>query len=187
MRLRGVVLSNRCLLQSAQWLVLCSVGVRAKVVKTVSLPVEAVGSKSKVAVAQAINARHRSWLSKRIAPAGQRDGWRPARRYRVAAEKWCASMDNQLRYSTAWGGLNYVKYVAGDETWAPHNWRLWPCFSCAQDQGPDGLSGHHALAYLKDCNVSSIWDWAHGCCRDLEQALKACNMWTLTLFVDGGA
>ena len=44
-----------------------------------------------------------------------------------------------------------------------------------EDQGSEGFSAYHALAYHGpiQCNVWNWWEWSHGCCRDVDLCYAA--------------
>lgn len=96
---------------------------RPEACSTIAKP--AASSNEKKDAAANMNMRHRLFLRKRVAPAGQSEAWRPQKRYRLAAAKWVQGIDTQLRFGTAWGGLHHVQYQPGAASCAPENWRHW--------------------------------------------------------------
>eukprot|EP00972_Heterocapsa_arctica_P064497 9518650-Heterocapsa_arctica.AAC.1 len=63
----------------------------------------------------------------------------------------------------------------GDALWADSSWRQWRYLSIALEQGSDGTSGWHALAYKESLslNISVWWDWSYEACNDIDIAYKA--------------
>jgi hypothetical protein len=154
-----------------------------QVCSTFAKPQEAHEHKDPGKIAGKINIRHRNWLLKRVAPLGAAEGWRPQKRHRTSTEKWVRNLDCQIQYGTAWSGLSHVKYEANSSLWSPQNWQHWPCVHTVQDQGGDGLSGWHSMAYYSSLNTTCFWDWAHGAARDLEGSLKAMKMWPFVILL----
>ena len=67
--------------------------------------------------------------------------------------------------------------------WPDAEWHRWPHCSRAVDQGGDGMCGMAAAKYLLKLNVTDIYDWAHGVCRDWEAAITVVNRWPFTSLV----
>ena len=90
------------------------------------------------------------------------------------AEKWVLMLDNFLRVQTAWKGLCFVHPPMDPTAFAPEKWKDWPLLVIAGDQGSEGYSGYHALAYKEEllCNVWPWWEWSHGAGRDLTNTLE---------------
>ena len=120
------------------------------------------------------------WVKKRLAPAGQKDGWRPQERYRAGALKWCLEIDNMLRVSTPWSGLNHLVYKPA--TWLA-SWDEWPVLTLSQDQGPDCTAGYFAFAYGKGMAVDILTDVHHGAQNDFEVAIKSIDCWPFVLLL----
>ena len=55
-----------------------------------------------------------------------------------------------------------------DKRWS--NWRSWPHFSMAWDQGPDNVCVFHWLLSIA-FNITAIWDWQHGTHNDFKGML----------------
>ena len=113
---------------------------------TFERPIEAHESQNPVAAAKLINSRHRLWITRHMV-SGKRDGWRPRRRHRASAEKWIKMLDNQLRTSTTFGGLEFFRFSAEKAEWAEDRWDVWPFLVVAAEQGSDGVSALHALQW----------------------------------------
>ena len=152
---------------------------------TAFVPVELVepaeGEAGRIQTALSQRRRHRSWLQRERGSAGHRDAWRPKKRFRVAAEKWVLAIDRQLRVSTSFGGLKFLKPDESDPTWSRQNWRAWPHMATILDQGGDGLSGIHAMLWLLLLNVTPWFDPAHGIQNDMWTGFKAVSCFSTAL------
>ena len=73
---------------------------------------------------------------------------------RYGTKKWLMDVDNKVRCSTVYNGLNYMQFKEDGPEWA--DWRRWPGLGIARDMAGDGNSGIAALQYYFKCNV---WDW----------------------------
>lgn len=109
-------------------------------------PAVAHESKNKSDVVKFIGERHRHWTARHVVK-GQRDSWRPKLVHRQAAEKYLKLLDNQVRGSSCFGGLESFRFIEGDERWVESSWRVWPSMTIAADQGSDGVSALHSLMY----------------------------------------
>ena len=150
-----------------------------------TLPVE-LSTLPKAAAVSAINKRHGDWLGTGDSgPQAKRRklGWRLRKKYPVSVLKWILRVHNQLRLSTAFGGLLAIQYAPSLSIWAPSNWRRWPGLASVQDQGTDGTSAIRALKYFKQCNIWEWWDFSHGACMDLKLGLQAVGLWPLVLLL----
>ena len=126
-----------------------------------------------------VDERHRKWLKRHATTAKQ--GWRPRKIYRLSSKHWLAMWDNELQVSTTLDGLKSLQFQEDDPAWSPSSWRTWQFCQTAQDQGGDGCCGWHAAAYHLQLNTSAVWDWAHGCCRDVELCYKHLDKFTFLL------
>ena len=146
-------------------------------VMTAFVPVEelqpAEGEAGRIQTALSQRKRHRSWLTRERGSAGHKDAWRPRKRFRVAAEKWVVAIDRQLRVSTGFGGLKFLKPDWQSPAWSQKRWRSWPHMGVILDQGGDGLSGLHAMLWMMLLNVTGWFDWAHGIQNDIWTGFKA--------------
>ena len=115
------------------------------------------------------NKRHVQWLRRAATPVRKAAAWRPRQRYRVAAQRWLAQADNQLRLGTSFGGLTYIWYRADAPQWRTSEWRTWPGASTALDQGSDGLCATMALLYNESIQSNLIvwYEWSHGAENDM--------------------
>eukprot|EP00971_Amphidinium_carterae_P348203 6490376-Amphidinium_carterae.1 len=126
--------------------------------------------------------RHTAWIKKRI-NIGGKDGWRPQKRHRTGALKWCMELDNMLKTATAVNGLLHFKRDAESELWKPFAWCDWPLLTVVNDQGPDCTCGYFALAYEKELCVDVLFDVHHAVQNDLECGLKAAKAWAFALLL----
>lgn len=84
--------------------------------------------------------------------------------------------------TTATGGLIFfVPDSSKNELWG--RWQDWPQLVTALDQGPDGIASFWWLV-SRGMNVTSYWDWSHGCQNDWKGALRDLHLfpfWVLLL------
>ena len=122
-----------------------------------------------------ISERHTAWLQKATLQA--RVTWKPIVWYRLSAKKFLAAWDNELKLCVGWEGLAHLTYDTTCARWSDAEWRRWPHCSRAIDQEGDGMSGMAAAKYRLKLNVTDIYDWVHGVCRDWEAATTVVNKW----------
>ena len=68
----------------------------------------------------------------------------------------CWAIDNQLRASTATGGLINFKYDSEGPVWADSNWRCWPLLTISSDFGPDVFCGVNAILHNFDISFQDL-------------------------------
>lgn len=128
--------------------------------------------------------RHRLWLKRKQSSAGDFGGWKPPKRYRVAAKHWALNVDNSLRHTLGLEGL--VAFRVPDEadrkgtSW--EGWRGWRHLLVSADQGSDGVC---AMNYLldKQVHMSVIADWSHGAQNDLKECLRSASLYPYMLLM----
>lgn len=118
---------------------------------------------SKKDLVKFIGERHRKWMVRHVV-TGQRDAWRPKLVFRATAAKYLRLVDNQLRVSSCFGGLEHYRYVEGADRWDKAQWRVWPSLTIAADQGSDGVAALHAAMYKQStaCNLLAMSGVAQG-------------------------
>lgn len=103
-----------------------------------------------------IGERHRQWVARHVVH-GQRDAWRPKLIFRASAAKYLRLVDNQIRVSSCFVGLEHYRY-SEEERWEKERWRSWPSLTIAADQGADGVSALHVAMYKQTiaCNLLAM-------------------------------
>lgn len=125
--------------------------------------------------ANSMGERHRAWLG-RSSGSVLPQSWRPQKRYRVSARRWCKNIDLQLRTTTTVPGLSFFCPSFGTSPWTPAEWERWPLLQIAMDQGSDGMAAMHALRYGFHMNISPHFDSSHGAHKDYDAAISAVGL-----------
>ena len=131
---------------------------------------------------KATGRRMKLWVSKKGSDIAQQK-WRPPKVHRQAVVKTLRNMDTQIRTSTSWPGLSFLKFDSSKPEWNVANWRNWPALSSCQDQGPECVSGMNAMHHFLKLNVMPWWDWSHGCQNDFKNAMKSVGVWPLIILL----
>ena len=91
-----------------------------------------------------------------------------------------------MRTSTQFGGLSY--FCTSFNKIFQDNWRYWPHFAKANDDGSDEVSLRHALEYFDPvkCNTTSYRDTGHRCNNDFWNTCSEmdCKPLCLMLLID---
>ena len=122
--------------------------------------------------AREVNCRHRLWCRKRKGSTQDGKGatWRPKKRCRVSTVKWLASIDNQLRRSTAWSqGLAFIQHKADSTLWHPTSWLTWPYLAVSADQG-----AVYVCIYLHLCIYGYIFLSSYLMCSSIYLNIHVC-------------
>ena len=94
----------------------------------------------------------------------------PTKRCRVSTVKWLASIDNQLRRSTAWSqGLAFIQHKADSTLWHPTSWLTWPYLAVSADQG-----AVYVCIYLHLCIYGYIYLSIYLMCSSIYLTTHAC-------------
>ena len=120
-----------------------------------------------------------SWI--RRYAGGSRESWRQTKLHRVAARRWLANLDTQIRRATPLRGLSHWKRENDSVSWG--HWSRWPHFGLTFDLGSDGNSGYHALERRDDfkLNCDKDPDPCHGANRSTIWSLQQADLWAFWL------
>lgn len=121
--------------------------------------------------------KQKQWVERYT--GGSRHGWRSTPLHRVAAKRWCAMVDSQLRRSTPCNGLKEFQRQSGDNRWT--SWRTWPHLTICMDLGSDGLSGFMGCERRFHLNLDLAGDPNHHSNRDVINSLKSSKLFSFWL------